>query len=76
LSLESEAKGEEAFRNRTTIVVTKDIRAKLQLLKKELGFRNLSALFTFLILEQTKGGVIPPVLGDNRSDSGLCCGEH
>jgi hypothetical protein len=64
LSLESEAKREEALRNRTTIVVTKDIRAKLQLLKKELGFRNLSALFSYLILEQTRGLVIPPASYD------------
>ena len=44
----------------TSIRVTKDTRAKLQALKKELGFRNLSALFSFLILEQTRGAVIPP----------------
>ena len=44
----------------TSIRVTKDVRGKLQALKKELGFRNLSALFSFLILEQTRGAVIPP----------------
>ena len=44
----------------TSIRVTKETRAKLQALKKELGFRNLSALFSYLILEQTRGAVIPP----------------
>lgn len=44
----------------TTIRVTKDTRSKLQALKKELGFRNLSALFNYAILELTKEGLIPP----------------
>ncbi len=44
----------------TTIRVTKDARLKLQALKKELGFRNLSALFNYTILELTKEGLIPP----------------
>ena len=44
----------------TSIRVTKETRAKLQALKKELGFRNLSALFNYTILEMTKGQTIPP----------------
>ncbi|HZW85163.1 MAG TPA: hypothetical protein VFE91_04595 [Nitrososphaerales archaeon] len=45
---------------RTTIAVTPEIRANLQSLKKELGFRNLSALFNYAVLELTKEGLIPP----------------
>jgi hypothetical protein len=44
----------------TTIRVTKETRGKLQALKKELGFRNLSALFNYAILELTKEALIPP----------------
>lgn len=44
----------------TTIRVTKDIRGRLQALKRELGFRNLNALFNYTILELTKGQTIPP----------------
>ncbi|HEV2225685.1 MAG TPA: hypothetical protein VGR56_02640 [Nitrososphaerales archaeon] len=47
--------------DRTTIAVSKDMRTKLQTLKKELGFRNLSALFNYAILELTKEGLIPPI---------------
>lgn len=50
--------------DRTVIVVTKDVRRKLQALKKELGFRNLPALFAFLILEETRGTVVPPASYD------------
>src|SRR5712692_11354768 len=46
--------------NRTSIAVTRETRKGLQTLKRELGFRNLSALFQYLILEQTKGAAIPP----------------
>lgn len=45
---------------RTTIGVSRKVRAELQALKRELGFRNLSALFSYIILEQTQGTVIPP----------------
>ena len=44
----------------TSIRVSKDTRRKLQALKSELGFRNLSALFNYTILEMTKGQTIPP----------------
>jgi hypothetical protein len=45
---------------RTTVVLNKDIRAKLKLLKKELGFANYNALFNYAILELTREGLIPP----------------
>ncbi len=44
----------------TTIRVTKDTRVRLQALKRELGFRNLSALFSYVVLELTREGLIPP----------------
>jgi DNA helicase HerA-like ATPase len=46
--------------DRTSIAVTKITRQRLQALKRELGFRNLSALFNYAILELTKEGLIPP----------------
>lgn len=46
--------------DRTIIAVSKSVRVQLQKLRKELGFRNLSALFSYIILEQTQGAVIPP----------------
>lgn len=49
-----------AENRRTTISVSRRIRGELQALKRELGFRNLSALFSYIILEQTQGAVIPP----------------
>lgn len=45
--------------DRTSIAVTKVTRQRLQALKKELGFRNLSALFNYAILELTKADLIP-----------------
>ncbi len=45
---------------RTTITLSKDIRDKLNLLKKELGFRSITALFNYTVLEMTREGLIPP----------------
>lgn len=50
--------------DRTSIAVTVETRQKLQALKKELGFRNLSALFSYIILEETRGTVVPPASYD------------
>jgi hypothetical protein len=52
---------EQRPEDRTSIAVTRETRVKLQALKKELGFRNLSALFNYTILELTKEALIPPV---------------
>lgn len=46
--------------DRTTVVVTAETRENLQALKRELGFRNLAALFNYAVLELTKEGLIPP----------------
>lgn len=51
-------------KGRATIAVSKEIRGRLQALKKELGFRNLSALFNYTIPELTKGAVITPASYD------------
>jgi hypothetical protein len=45
---------------RTTISLSKDIRNKLNALKKELGFRSITALFNYAVLELTREGLIPP----------------
>jgi hypothetical protein len=45
---------------RTTIALSKDIRDKLNALKKELGFRSITALFNYAVLELTREGLIPP----------------
>ena len=61
---EERTKQEPTYSHGTSIRVTPEIRVKLQALKKELGFRNLSALFSFIILEQTRGAVVPPASFD------------
>jgi hypothetical protein len=48
-----------------------EVRDKLRLLKKELGFANYNALLNYMALELTKGDAIPPasyaqVFRDNR----------
>jgi hypothetical protein len=48
-----------------------EVRDKLRLLKKELGFANYNALLNYMALELTKGEAIPPasyaqVFRDNR----------
>ena len=42
------------------IALSKDIRDKLSILKKELGFRSITALFNYAVLELTREGLIPP----------------
>jgi hypothetical protein len=40
--------------------LSKETRKKLKLLKEELGFATYNALFSYAILELTKGATIPP----------------
>ncbi len=47
-------------KKRTSIVLAKETREKLKLLKKELGFANYNALFNYVVLELTREGLIPP----------------
>jgi len=45
---------------RTSIALSKETRDKLNALKKELGFRSITALFNYAVLELTREGLIPP----------------
>lgn len=44
----------------TTFRVDRTLRDRLKALKKELGFSTYNALFSYMVLEQTRGAVIPP----------------
>ncbi|MGD0318941.1 MAG: hypothetical protein ABSB56_04535 [Nitrososphaerales archaeon] len=55
----------------TSLKLMAEVRDKLRLLKKELGFANYNALLNYMALELTKGEAIPPasyaqVFRDNR----------
>jgi hypothetical protein len=55
----------------TSVKLMAEVRDKLRLLKKELGFANYNALLNYMALELTKGEAIPPascaqVFRDNR----------
>jgi hypothetical protein len=45
---------------RTSLLLTKETRDKLKMLKKELGFATYNALFNYAVLELTREGLIPP----------------
>jgi hypothetical protein len=50
--------------NTTTIRIQKDMRRKLQDLKKELGFLSVNNLLNYMVLEATRGELIPPASYD------------
>ena len=50
----------EKPKDRTTISLPKSMRADLTRLRKEMGFRTNAAMLRYMILETTKGELIPP----------------
>jgi hypothetical protein len=44
----------------TSVVLTRETRDKLKLLKRTLGFRTYDPLFNYMALEVSKGSLIPP----------------
>lgn len=46
---------------RTSIALSKETRDKLNALRAELGFKSITALFNYAVLELTREGLIPPV---------------